>query len=60
MAGFKSRRKMLKNNLVALFGEDNCIRAFQQVNLDPQSRAENLSLHQYSQLADELVLIGRQ
>jgi 16S rRNA (adenine1518-N6/adenine1519-N6)-dimethyltransferase len=54
VAGFSSRRKMLKNNLSALFGADNCTGAFERLNLDPQSRAESLSLHQYAQLADEL------
>jgi 16S rRNA (adenine1518-N6/adenine1519-N6)-dimethyltransferase len=57
-AGFKSRRKMLKNNLTALFGADNCTQAFQRVNLDPQCRAENLSLSQYAQLADELAALS--
>jgi 16S rRNA (adenine1518-N6/adenine1519-N6)-dimethyltransferase len=54
VAGFSRRRKMLRNNLMDLFSANNCTRAFERLNLDPQSRAENLSLNQYSQLADEL------
>jgi len=52
---FARRRKMLKNNLLALHLSQTCLdEVFAQLNFDPQVRAENLSLAQYARLADVL------
>ncbi len=52
---FARRRKMLKNNLLALHLSDTAInQVFYELNFDPQVRAENLSLAQYARLADAI------
>jgi 16S rRNA (adenine1518-N6/adenine1519-N6)-dimethyltransferase len=52
-AGFRQRRKMFKNNLGFLrFSEGELMALFGQLRLDPQVRAERLSLEQFAQLAD--------
>lgn len=54
-AGFSQRRKMIKNNLSFLQCEEaDLIRAFAQTNINPQSRAETLSLEQFAKLSDAL------
>ncbi|NJL84651.1 MAG: 16S rRNA (adenine(1518)-N(6)/adenine(1519)-N(6))-dimethyltransferase, partial [Chloroflexaceae bacterium] len=52
--GFASRRKMLRNNLKTLIPSDALSQLLEQLNLDPQARAENLSLHQWIALSDRL------
>jgi len=52
-AGFSQRRKMLKNNLAFLkMDEGSLNKIFSQLHLDPQSRAERLSLLQFARLTD--------
>lgn len=52
-AGFKQRRKMLKNNLGFLrMDSDKLSRIFSEVRLDPMVRAERLSLDQFARLSD--------
>lgn len=52
-AGFRQRRKMFKNNLSFLKLDDNELMAiFAQLRIDPQARAERLSLQQFANLAD--------
>jgi len=52
-AGFRQRRKMLKNNLGFLkLPPEQISEIFRQLNFDPQVRAERLSLAQFALLAD--------
>ncbi len=54
-AGFKQRRKMLKNNLQFLNLDENDYRTlFQELNVSPHARAEDLSLEKFAQLVDLL------
>lgn len=54
-AGFAQRRKMLKNNLGFLrLPEGQLLAVFSRLKLDPQIRAEKLSLGQFAMLADAL------
>ena len=54
-AGFGQRRKMLKNNLGFLrVPQEELAAIFNRLSLDPQVRAENLSLQQFAMLADAL------
>jgi 16S rRNA (adenine1518-N6/adenine1519-N6)-dimethyltransferase len=52
-AGFRQRRKMLKNNLGFLrLPAEQISEIFRELNFDPQVRAERLSLKQFALLAD--------
>lgn len=52
-AGFSQRRKMLRNNLSFLkLGEKTLDKISSDLHLDPQSRAERLTLGQFARLAD--------
>lgn len=52
-AGFKERRKMLRNNLSSLcLPQEEINDIFAQLKLDPQVRAERLSLSQFAMLTD--------
>lgn len=54
-AGFSQRRKMLKNNLAfTRASADELMQIFQKLNLDPQTRAERMTLEQFARLADAL------
>lgn len=54
-AGFKQRRKMLKNNLSFLhMTPDEIGEIFERLNFDPQVRAERLSLDQFARLTDAI------
>lgn len=54
-AGFSGRRKMLRNALTSLGLQASQINeVFNEVNLDPQARAENLSLQQFALLTDAI------
>jgi 16S rRNA (adenine1518-N6/adenine1519-N6)-dimethyltransferase len=53
-AGFSSRRKMLKNNLASILPAEKLSLVFAALNLDPQVRAERLSLPQFALLSDSL------
>jgi 16S rRNA (adenine1518-N6/adenine1519-N6)-dimethyltransferase len=52
--GFASRRKMLKNNLKSLIEPENLTQLLIKLNLNPQTRAENLSLPQWIILSNSL------
>ncbi len=55
VAGFKERRKMLKNNLsFTRLEESELIAIFASVGISPAARAENLSLAQFTKIADAL------
>lgn len=52
-AGFRQRRKMFKNNLSFLKLNDNeLMDIFAQARIDPQARAERLSLQQFANFAE--------
>ena len=52
-SGFSQRRKMLRNNLGFLkLDDDQLSTVFKALNLDPQVRAERLTLEKYSQFAN--------
>lgn len=54
-AGFAQRRKMLRNALTSLgVSQDDLNRIFKELCMDPQVRAESLSLQQFAMLADAL------
>ena len=50
-AAFSQRRKTLRNSLKTLFGETE----LRNLDIDPQARAETLSLEQYARLARRLM-----
>lgn len=54
-AGFKSRRKMLKNNLSFLkIAETQITTIMRNAGINPNGRAEDLSIQQFSKLSDAL------
>ncbi len=54
-AGFGQKRKMLRNNLSFLQHPlSELDKVFREMNLDPQTRAERLSLQQFARLTDLL------
>ncbi|XGV95406.1 MAG: 16S rRNA (adenine(1518)-N(6)/adenine(1519)-N(6))-dimethyltransferase RsmA [Leptolyngbya sp. BL-A-14] len=53
-AGFASKRKMLRNNLKSLVDSDRLAELLQQLNANPQVRAEDLSVEQWVSLSNEL------
>ncbi|MBX4206380.1 16S rRNA (adenine(1518)-N(6)/adenine(1519)-N(6))-dimethyltransferase RsmA [Candidatus Parcubacteria bacterium] len=55
-AGFKSKRKKLSSNLSALFGREKVENAFQKLALNPNIRAEDVSLETWGQIAALLVI----
>jgi 16S rRNA (adenine1518-N6/adenine1519-N6)-dimethyltransferase len=57
-AGFKQRRKMMRNNLSFLkLTHEEITTIFNKLNFDPQVRAERLGLPQFALLADEVAKI---
>lgn len=52
--GFANRRKMLRNNLTSLLSKEDTSRVLEQLNVDPQARAEDLSLDRWVALSDIL------
>ena len=52
-AGFSGKRKQLINNLVKNFGimRENLLKIFEKTGLEPDIRAENLSLNQWIELS---------
>jgi len=54
-AGFATRRKMLRNNLRSWVDRDHLTTLLTQMNLNPQVRAEDLSLDQWITLSNALV-----
>jgi len=53
-AGFASKRKMLRNNLKSLIDGDRLTHLLEQLNVNPQVRAEDLSVEQWISLSNEL------
>lgn len=55
-AGFKSRRKMLKNNLTFLkLSESQIAGIMRNAGINPNGRAEDFSIQQFAKLADALI-----
>lgn len=53
-AGFSSKRKLLANNLAALFGKEKTLAALSACGVMERSRAEDVPLHEWKCLAQEL------
>ncbi|GAB4362116.1 MAG: 16S rRNA (adenine(1518)-N(6)/adenine(1519)-N(6)) -dimethyltransferase RsmA [Cyanophyceae cyanobacterium] len=56
--GFISRRKMLKNNLKGLIGEEQLLPILTDLAIAPTARAEDLSIPQWVALSDRLPAQG--
>ena len=54
--GFANKRKMLRNNLKALVDRDRLTQILEQLEINPQARAENLSVAQWVALSNTLSL----
>jgi 16S rRNA (adenine1518-N6/adenine1519-N6)-dimethyltransferase len=52
--GFSAKRKMLRNNLQSLVERENLTQLLEKLSLNPQARAEELSVQQWVSLANEL------
>jgi 16S rRNA (adenine1518-N6/adenine1519-N6)-dimethyltransferase len=50
--GFSTRRKMLKNNLKSLITPENLISLLERLAINPQARAENLSVRDWINLSN--------
>ncbi|BCL39369.1 16S rRNA (adenine(1518)-N(6)/adenine(1519)-N(6))-dimethyltransferase RsmA [Nostoc sp. MS1] len=55
--GFSAKRKMLRNNLQSVVDRDRLTQLMEQLNIDPQARAEDISTQQWVELAN-LVGVG--
>lgn len=53
--GFSSKRKMLRNNLKDTIDSDRLSEILEELHIDPQIRAENLSVSQWVLLSDRLL-----
>lgn len=52
--GFAAKRKMLRNNLQSIVDRDRLTQLLEQLEIDPQVRAEDLSVTQWVALSDQL------
>ncbi len=52
--GFAAKRKMLRNNLQSAVERDRLTQLLEQLKINPQARAEDLSVEQWVTLANEL------
>lgn len=52
--GFANKRKMLKNNLKGLIKSDRLTQILEQLEINPQARAEELSTEQWVSLSNQL------
>lgn len=53
--GFAQKRKMLRNNLQSLVPREHLVQVLEQIGIPQEARAENLSLRQWVQLADQTI-----
>ncbi|NEP11536.1 MAG: 16S rRNA (adenine(1518)-N(6)/adenine(1519)-N(6))-dimethyltransferase RsmA [Symploca sp. SIO1A3] len=53
--GFASKRKMLRNNLKSLVERDRLTQLLEQLEINPQARAEDLSVAQWVTLSNKLL-----
>ena len=51
--GFSSRRKMLRNNLKSIIEVDDLNNLLEKLEINPQSRAEDLSLEDWIRLSND-------
>jgi 16S rRNA (adenine1518-N6/adenine1519-N6)-dimethyltransferase len=54
--GFSSRRKMLRNNLKSVIDPDLLNQVLEELSINPQTRAEDLSVRNWIDLSDRLPL----
>ncbi|MEM6403806.1 MAG: 16S rRNA (adenine(1518)-N(6)/adenine(1519)-N(6))-dimethyltransferase RsmA [Cyanobacteria bacterium P01_D01_bin.116] len=52
--GFSAKRKMLRNNLQSLVERENLTQLLEKLSVNPQARAEELSVEEWVSLANEL------
>jgi 16S rRNA (adenine1518-N6/adenine1519-N6)-dimethyltransferase len=52
--GFSSKRKMLRNNLKSVVERDHLTHLLEQLEVNPQARAEDLSVQQWVALSNTL------
>lgn len=52
--GFATKRKMLRNNLKGLLDRDRSLDLFEQLDISPQARAEDVSVAQWVALSNRL------
>lgn len=52
--GFSSKRKMLRNNLQSLIDRDRLVQLLEEQGINPQIRAEDLSIKQWVELSNKL------
>lgn len=52
--GFSSKRKMLRNNLQSVIGRDRLSQLLEELGVNSQSRAEDLSVNQWVALSNKL------
>jgi 16S rRNA (adenine1518-N6/adenine1519-N6)-dimethyltransferase len=52
--GFGSKRKMLRNNLQSVIDRDRLTQILEQLEINPQARAEDISTQQWVTLANEV------
>ncbi|NJN07326.1 MAG: 16S rRNA (adenine(1518)-N(6)/adenine(1519)-N(6))-dimethyltransferase RsmA [Richelia sp. RM1_1_1] len=52
--GFSAKRKMLRNNLQSIIERENLTQLLEKLSVNPQARAEELSVIQWVSLANEL------
>ncbi|WP_017659746.1 16S rRNA (adenine(1518)-N(6)/adenine(1519)-N(6))-dimethyltransferase RsmA [Baaleninema simplex] len=57
--GFANKRKMLRNNLKSLVDRDRLMEFFEKQNLEPEIRAERLSVKDWVALSNEIDSIQR-
>ncbi|MDZ8189916.1 MAG: 16S rRNA (adenine(1518)-N(6)/adenine(1519)-N(6))-dimethyltransferase RsmA [Nostoc sp. ChiSLP02] len=58
--GFAAKRKMLRNNLQSVVERDRLTQLLEQLKINPQARAEDLSIQQWVTLANELGVGNRE
>jgi 16S rRNA (adenine1518-N6/adenine1519-N6)-dimethyltransferase len=54
--GFATKRKMLRNNLISVVEREELTQLLEQLEINPQARAEDLSVAQWVTLSDRLEL----
>ena len=52
--GFASRRKMLRNNFKTIISKNQLTEVLKQLSVNPQARAEDLSIDQWIALSDQI------
>jgi 16S rRNA (adenine1518-N6/adenine1519-N6)-dimethyltransferase len=58
--GFSSKRKMLRNNLKGVVDVETLVQVLENLQINPQSRAEDLSVEQWVNLSDRMMLVAEE